>query len=115
MLQLDVLLGIAALMVLLFHYTERFHELYGHAPGMVLFTIGRQGVDLFFIISGFVIFMTIEKTRRGLDFVVSRFSRLFPAYWIAVSLTFFIVHVAGLPGREVTPSAALANLSMLAE
>ncbi len=113
MLQLDVLRGVAAVSVLIFHYTARFDQLYGHAPSMVLIDVGRRGVDLFFVISGFVIIMTIEKTRRGLDFVVSRFSRLFPAYWVAIALTFLIVNVAGLPGREVTARVALANLSML--
>jgi len=113
LLQLDVLRGLAALSVLLFHYTARFDQLYGHAPGMVLIYVGQRGVDLFFVISGFVIIMTIEKTRRGMDFVVSRFSRLFPAYWVAIALTFLIVNGAGLPGREVTARVAIANFSML--
>jgi peptidoglycan/LPS O-acetylase OafA/YrhL len=113
LLQLDVLRGIAALLVLLFHYTARFDELYRHSPPIVPFYLGQRGVDLFFVISGFVVFMTIEKTRRGMDFVVSRFSRLFPAYWTAVAITFATVKVAGLPGREVTIGVALANLSML--
>ncbi len=113
LLQLDVLRGIAATLVLFFHYTARFDQLYGHAPRIVPFYLGQRGVDLFFVISGFVVFMTIERTRRGLDFAVARFARLYPAYWIAVAITFAAVRAAGLPGREVTLRTAIANLSMM--
>ena len=88
--EIDALRGVAALAVVLFHYTTRFTELF--KPGTlptISFPGGHYGVNLFFIISGFVIFMTLEKTARPLDFVVSRFSRLFPAYWAAIFLTFF--------------------------
>jgi len=46
-----------------------------------------MGVDAFFIISGFVIFMTIQKVKNWKEFVWSRFSRLYPAYWICVTIT----------------------------
>jgi peptidoglycan/LPS O-acetylase OafA/YrhL len=105
--------GIAAALVMLFHYTTRFQELYGHptAPSVTV-PWGFYGVNLFFMISGFVIFMTLERTRRPLDFVVSRFSRLYPAYWVAVALTFGIVACLGLPGKEVGPGTALLNALM---
>jgi len=113
-LELDVLRGLAALAVVLYHYTVRFDEVYGHTPDMQLFFLpGQYGVNLFFMISGFVIFMTLEKTHHWMDFLVSRFSRLFPAYWVAVTVTFLIVLVAGLPGREVSLRDAEVNLSML--
>lgn len=110
----DALRGIAALAVVLFHYTTRFTQLYPatSAPS-VSFPLGYLGVNLFFIISGFVIFMTLEKTRRPMDFVVSRFSRLFPTYWAAVAITFATVSVFGLPGREVTLPQAVGNLMMV--
>ena len=74
---------------------------------------GHYGVNLFFIISGFVIFMTLDRTRHGMDFVVSRFSRLFPAYWVAVALTFAVTSTFGLPGKEVTLPQALGNVFMV--
>lgn len=116
LLELDAFRGIAAVAVVLFHYTTRYQELYGHvSPPLFFFSYGYYGVDLFFMISGFVIFMTLEKTRHAADFMVSRFSRLYPAYWAAIVLTFTLVHVLGLPGREVTLRDALINLTMFQE
>jgi peptidoglycan/LPS O-acetylase OafA/YrhL len=71
-----------------------------------------MGVNLFFMISGFVIFMTLTNTRHPMDFVVSRFSRLYPAFWVAVGLTFLITHAAGLPGKAVGADVAALNLLM---
>ncbi len=114
LLEVDALRGVAALAVVLFHYTTRFDQLYGASPApTVSFPNGHYGVNLFFIISGFVIFMTLDKTSRPLDFVVSRFSRLFPAYWVAVVLTFLITHQLGLPGKLVGVDTALVNLTMI--
>lgn len=114
--QLDGLRGIAALMVVCYHYTAHFSHLYGHpTPLPFEFSIGRYGVQLFFIISGFVIFLTLNSTRNYRDFLVSRFSRLFPAYWAAVLITFLVVSSFSLPGREVSLGAAVLNLSMLQE
>lgn len=112
--EVDALRGVAALAVVLFHYTTRFTDLFQPgAPSAVSFPGGHYGVNLFFIISGFVIFMTLEKTARPLDFVVSRFSRLFPAYWAAIFLTVSICHLLGLPGKLVSTGTALANMAML--
>src|SRR6185436_1577322 len=92
--QIDGLRAIAALSVVAFHYTTRFDELYMHtAPtGLHLsHDAGLMGVQLFFAISGFVIFMTVDRVKRPMDFVAWRFSRLFPAYWAAVAITFVVL------------------------
>ena len=114
LIEVDSLRGLAALAVVLFHYTTRFTELFGSNPPPTLsFPDGHYGVNLFFIISGFVIFMTLEKTSRSMDFVVSRFSRLFPAYWAAIILTYSITHLLGLPGKLVDITTAFGNLIMI--
>jgi peptidoglycan/LPS O-acetylase OafA/YrhL len=112
--EIDALRGIAALSVVLFHYTTRYADVHGHASAP-LFTApqGYLGVNLFFIISGFVIFMTLERTRHALDFVVSRFARLYPAYWAAVALTFAATHLGGMAREQVPLPDALLNLTML--
>ncbi len=112
--QVDALRGIAALGVVLFHYTTRYQALYGHTTALwAALPWGHLGVNLFFMISGFVIFLTLQRTQRPMDFIVSRFSRLYPAYWLAVGLTFAVVHGMGLPGKEVSAPQAVLNLTML--
>nr|WP_316639070.1 acyltransferase [uncultured Roseateles sp.] len=112
--EIDALRGIAAMAVVLFHYTSRFVALYPESgTPAVSFSHGHYGVNLFFIISGFVIFMTLERTTRPMDFVVSRFSRLFPTYWFAIFLTFSITHWLGLPGKTVDLGTAIGNMLML--
>jgi peptidoglycan/LPS O-acetylase OafA/YrhL len=112
--ELDAIRGIAALMVVLYHYSFRYGQLYGYKV-LPLFSIehGNLGVQLFFIVSGFVIFMTLDKASHITDFVVSRLSRLYPAYWVAVVLTFIIVRVFSLPGREIRIKYAIQNLTMI--
>lgn len=106
--------GIAALGVVLHHYTWRFGTLYpGESATPVRMSWGFYGVYLFFLISGYVIFMSLTRTRRPMDFVVSRFSRLYPAYWAAVVLTFVVVRLVGLPGLEVSLPDGVVNLTML--
>ncbi len=112
--QLDALRGIAALAVVLFHYTTRYDQLFGHVEApLVAFPHGWLGVNLFFMISGFVIFMTLERTARPMDFVVSRFSRLYPAYWGAIVLTFAMTHAIGLPGKTVGWDVLAVNVTMV--
>ena len=57
--------------------------------------------------------MTLDKTAHAVDFVVARFSRLYPAYWFAVIITFAVVYSFHLPGREVDIQSALLNLTMI--
>jgi peptidoglycan/LPS O-acetylase OafA/YrhL len=111
---LDSLRGLAAVSVLLGHYTWQYHKLYGH-DGRIAFhyPYALLGVLLFFMISGFVILMTAERAAGALEFAWARFTRLYPAYWVAVALTFTVVSVFPLPGRQASFGAALVNLTMV--
>ncbi|BAU10863.1 putative acyltransferase [Leptolyngbya sp. NIES-3755] len=113
-LELDVLRGIAAFSVVLFHYTSQYATLFQHSSALgFYFAIGRHGVELFFMISGFVILMSIERTKRGLDFVVGRVARLYPAYWIAIALTSSVMAIAQVSTLQVKPIEILINLTMI--
>lgn len=112
--ELDALRGLAALAVVAFHYTTHYQAQVGHAQPLGFgFPIGKYGVHLFFLISGFVIFMTLERTRTAMDFVVSRFSRLFPAYWAAMAVTAAVVYTIGLPGQRLPLRDLLLDLTMV--
>jgi peptidoglycan/LPS O-acetylase OafA/YrhL len=109
--ELDVLRGVAALAVLLSHYTAMYDYHHGLSSRLGFeLKAGSYGVLLFFVISGFVIMMTLDKCRTGADFVVSRASRIFPAYWVGVLLTFASLRLfhAEPPGFAVLA----ANLTM---
>lgn len=117
---LDALRGLAALGVVLFHYLPYYNQLYTHQfslpaglDGALQF--GRYGVHLFFILSGFVIFMTLERTRSAGWFALARAFRLLPALWAGIILTSVSVHVLGPPDRAVSLSDALLNTVLLHE
>jgi len=106
--------GLLALYVMLVHFTSRYEELYGHSSTLIVsFAGGMQRVQALFAISGFVIAMTIGRASSPIDFIYGRASRLYPAYWAAIVLTFTITTLAQLPDRTVSLGEALINLSML--
>jgi peptidoglycan/LPS O-acetylase OafA/YrhL len=110
----DALRGFAALAVLLYHYFNRYDELYGHAAGVPRpFALGDYGVQLFFMISGFVIVLTLQRCRSAADFAVLRFSRLFPSYWVCLTLTAVVGLLAPLPDQALTARQIGANLTMV--
>jgi peptidoglycan/LPS O-acetylase OafA/YrhL len=113
--ELDAVRGIAATMVLLFHYTVRYGELFSDHAAPFRVDHGFFGVELFFGVSGFVILMTLERCRTTMDFVVARGLRLYPAYWAAVAVTFAVVSLFPLAGRTSSWRQALVNLTMLQE
>jgi peptidoglycan/LPS O-acetylase OafA/YrhL len=112
---LDALRGLAALAVVLHHYTARYSAI-TEQPLPVSFSLpeGQYGVELFFILSGFVIFMTLERTPRLYDFVSSRVARLWPAYIACMTVTLIVATVAAPPWYPHQGPASIAkNLSMM--
>ena len=110
----DALRGVAAIAVLLFHFTTRFGIVFGH-PSAPWFQVpwGEHGVELFFVISGFAIELSLDSTVTARNFLVSRALRLYPTFWAALAVTFTVVGVFGLPERVVSPRDALLNSSMI--
>jgi peptidoglycan/LPS O-acetylase OafA/YrhL len=90
---LDGLRVIAIVMVMLYHYYFRFldsHYTYSfNIP--TIFKYGYLGVELFFIISGFVISLTLTKCTGFIEFIKKRFVRLIPAMVICSSKTFIFI------------------------
>ncbi|MGM0411060.1 MAG: acyltransferase family protein [Bacillota bacterium] len=117
LLELDSLRGLSSLAIVVYHYFYRFDSLYTHKAGLLInwSYLGVYGVKFFFIISGFVIFWSVDSLENNKDFIISRFSRLFPVFWFCCIFTFLTVAFFGLPGREVSFSNAFFNLFMLHE
>lgn len=102
---LDGLRGLAILLVLGFHTCTRWHDVLpwvGNWQDLYVFKFGFLGVQLFFLTSGFVIYMTLEKCQTLSEFLRRRWLRLFPAMLIATVLIYFSAFL--LPDR---PNGAL--------
>ena len=93
---LDALRGLAALSVVLYHFTTVFDSHHGPYAPRPLFSFpnGHFGVELFFCISGFVILGTIERTGSLKRFAVARFARLYPAYFVCALITLAVIRFA---------------------
>jgi peptidoglycan/LPS O-acetylase OafA/YrhL len=108
---LDALRFFAAVSVVVYHMTYRPTER-DLFPMLQPFTkFGYLGVDLFFIISGFVIHWS-ARGRSPMDYVFSRDARLYPSFWIAVIVT-SLTMLAIRPQRLQPLWAIGANLTML--
>ncbi|WP_333602796.1 acyltransferase [Atlantibacter hermannii] len=92
---LQVMRGIAALFVVMFHYNgflitgSDFAGLYNS-----LFSKGIIGVDIFFVISGFIMIYTTHHKKYGLvtakTFLINRLFRILPVYYFGLITAFAV-------------------------
>ncbi len=95
---LQMLRGLAATLVVLFHL-QGASAGEGHDPGILRwFQGGEVGVDVFFVLSGFVIFHAAQgRQDRGAGwFLRQRFWRIVPPYWAALALTLAALAALGV-------------------
>ncbi len=97
LLALDSLRGIAALSVMVLHYLNDSRGAYGLDNAYWQFGQGNFGVQLFFMISGFVILQTLDRRSRVLDFAVARFIRLYPTFWSPLLLRMLCLNFITIP------------------
>ncbi len=115
--EIDLLRFFAALSVVFFHYSFRGYaaddmSVMQYPPLASASKYGYLGVELFFMISGFVILMTAANgSLRG--FVISRVVRLYPAFWACCTVTFAVITAIGEPHYSASVGQYLANMTML--
>jgi peptidoglycan/LPS O-acetylase OafA/YrhL len=124
--EIDLLRFLAALTVVFYHYTYRGFQ-QGHYSPIAYPELGRLtrygwlGVRLFFLISGYVVLLSAQgKTVR--QFFLARVTRLYPAFWVACTLTFLVKRFFGpmpadglMSPLHATFGQYVANMTMLPE
>jgi peptidoglycan/LPS O-acetylase OafA/YrhL len=84
---LDTVRGIAILLVLVGHYLHAAPFAVAGIPvGMLVQDFGHGGVLLFFLLSGYLIWTTAQRV-DGPTFLLRRFAKIAPAYWVNVLFT----------------------------
>jgi len=106
--------GIAATSVVLYHAIRHLNKIHPAPLLTQAFQFGHAGVDFFFVISGFIILhvhaVDIGRPARLGHYAARRFTRVFPTYWVALTLTIIL----GLAGHQhAFPSAADIASSIL--
>ena len=100
---IQVLRGLAALMVLMYHIPDELTDR-GWANPFPNMTVGAAGVDIFFVISGFIMVYStarvFQKPGAGIRFLLRRVARVVPLYWAITTIFVFLTIRAS---RHLTP------------
>jgi len=87
---LQIYRGFAAVSVVCFHATTKIFDEYGFRSFGGFFSWGFSGVQLFFVLSGFIIcfihFSDIGIPQRAGRYLYKRFARIYPVYWFILLL-----------------------------
>ena len=112
---IDSLRGLSILLVVMYHYTFHYDQdyLFFNNDKITIFSNGWIGVDIFFLVSGYCIAMTIQRSQNFYLFITRRFSRLYPAYFFCGAITLIFYYYFSLPGREVDLYTGIMNLFLL--
>src|SRR3954465_10022133 len=86
--------GIAAFAVILQHAGQPLSTGYS-AFAFSMFDLGNFGVMLFFLCSGFIIPISLERQGSLRRFWIRRFFRLFPLYWFCIGVALVLGYLVG--------------------
>ena len=117
---LEMLRALAALSVVFFHTQMIFTGRTGIVPFGGLFGAGSRGVDLFFVLSGFIIAYVhandLGRPKRVGHYFYSRFVRIYPSVWITTLLA-LAVYLIGFGGPDkadkLQPGSIAASFLLL--
>lgn len=100
---IQYLRGLAAFGVLVFHVAERAGGAFGP---------GAAGVDIFFVISGFIMWTVTQREITPTQFLVRRLQRVAPLYWGVTLLVVAVALIApaAFPAMSPTPGQVTRSL-----
>jgi len=115
--------GVAALLVVVYLLFARWavpehtETLYPHGNALewlpAMAYLGQVGVLLFFLISGFLMLMTLERSTGLADFAGRRFARLWPSMLVCATLSTLIINGSGVVGHYGLPNWEVTTLEYL--
>lgn len=116
---IQILRAVAALLVVVHHVSDALEReglhWFVHSLG-TLDQMGASGVDLFFVISGFIMVHVggsgFPGMREAIGFLLRRFLRIYPAYWIVTGVA-IAIWTAGVGFRSQGVDAAYLVQSLL--
>lgn len=116
--------GLAAWWVVLYHFRVELSQTQGHTL-QVIASYGYLAVDLFFIMSGFVIALNYEGSMRELTwpkiarFLGFRLARIYPLHlvilvaYLANPVVILLLSASGTPGERYDPVYYLLSLVLM--
>jgi exopolysaccharide production protein ExoZ len=106
---IQVLRAVAALAVVAFHFAISLQQDF-HLVSNLVFSAGASGVDIFFVISGFIMSYTTARPdqRSPAGFMFKRLARILPLYWL-LTLAVFTLGLAA-PSLFHVGGASLTQL-----
>lgn len=105
-LSIQYMRGVAALLVVFFHFRFMLNNRYEIKNLGDIFAFGGFGVDLFFMISGFIICYSTQRESSVINFITKRIFRVIPVYWFAL-LVLLVASPAVTFGMDFIKSAFL--------
>lgn len=111
--ELDGLRGVAILLVLIGHFSATYPVYFpsGPTPPFSIY-FGGMGVQLFFMISGYVILISALRQGSAVRYLINRAVRLYPAYWVALAISSLIIATVGIEYKTITAPQVLINATM---
>ncbi len=112
-LELDALRALAAINLVLFHFTHVYAVKFGYSSPLGFeWPFGAYGVEMFFILSGFVNSMSLMRRGKPVDFVAARLIRIIPIFLLVIIANLWILRLAPMH-ETVSTSRFLANMTLL--
>lgn len=106
----QILRALAAWIVVFHHYIQIFGYGKSNEVSNIIALYGSIGVDIFFVISGFVIFTSAsQRSLTPGEFFIQRAARIVPAYWIFTLITAATIYWA----PSIMPLLGVDSISLL--
>jgi exopolysaccharide production protein ExoZ len=114
---IQALRGISALLVMMYHFQQRIAPgEFAQTAGAFFFGRGYVGVDIFFMLSGFVMVYSTARITSGasdaVTFFIKRIARVWPAYVIATVL-YLAIHLGDFGINQLALDQFLKSIVFL--